>query len=60
MGITCEMTRKQIFTGELEPREFVRIAVKPETINYLTIEEMRNIIETYQLECNKKESENGN
>lgn len=52
MGITGEFCRKQVFTGELEPAAFVRMALAPETIEHLASEEMRKIIDAYQVELN--------
>lgn len=50
MSIVIEMTRKQIFTGEIEPKAFVRIATNPETLALLDDSQVREITETYNRE----------
>lgn len=59
MSIVIEMTRKQVFTGEIEPKAFVRTATNPETLALLTTDEMKSIADTYNLELNKREDNHG-
>lgn len=47
MSIVIEMTRKQVFTGEIEPKAFVRTATYPETLALLTSEQIEEIAQTY-------------
>lgn len=60
MAITGEFCRKQFFTGEVEPRQFLHMATNVETMTHLTTEELKEVVDVYQLELNKREHDNGN
>lgn len=56
MGITAEFQRIQVFTGELSPTEFFRIARKPDTLSRLGTDELKILIAEMHGELNNREN----
>lgn len=55
MPITAEFQRIQTFTGQIQPRDFFKLATYAETLSYLTIEELKIIIGEINMELNLRE-----
>lgn len=54
MGIVIEMTRKQVFSGEIEPPAFVRTATHAETLAYLAIDDLVKIRDAVRDELRRR------
>ena len=55
MAIVVDAARIQRFPVQLEPAEFVRVALSQETLSLLTIEEIHKIYDVYALRLQQEE-----
>lgn len=60
MAIVVEASRVQVFNVQLSPAELCKTVCKGETLISMGTDEIKQMVESLELELNARENDNGN